>query len=53
MAQIILGGRGVKCMEMNGKSFLEGEMIANELNHTDLFRKKSSSPEPAREFKFL
>jgi hypothetical protein len=45
LAQIILGGKGFKFVQMKGIAPVQGEIIAKELKYTENFEK--SSPEPA------
>jgi hypothetical protein len=49
LAQIILGGRGFKFVQMKGGVLLKGEIIAKEYKYTKNIL-KSSSPEPLGQF---
>jgi hypothetical protein len=49
LAQIILGARGFKFVQMKGNALLQGEIIAKKQKYTKIFQ-KSSSPEPLGQF---
>jgi hypothetical protein len=49
LEQIILGERKFKLVQMKGIAPLQGEIIAIQ-KYTEIFKKKSSSPEPAGQF---
>jgi hypothetical protein len=49
LAQIILGARGFKFVQMKGNALLQGEIIAKKQKYTQNFQ-KSSSPDPLGQF---